>query len=311
MSFQFVNVTPGQPETDAETRRRIRSQAMRDYRRRQRVEEEHISSSPEGSPSSLSSPQRSSASQSRQESRRRTSSSQSLPPVPEVSRRQSSGASKDDLPVLKDLEVAKGKRRSPQSMLDDDQPNAPPKQKRYEKPRAQHGVFGTFTVKLPKLNRPPQPLSDELDPLSTPGQLERMLSICESHNRWLIGNASVEPGDSQMSGPWDDPTSQMLLFALCLKSIGHLDAVRTENIGENKRLFKTRILALANKRLKNPAKALEDKTIGALACLTSYEISRGSTEATLHLTGLSQIIKLRGGTDRIGNKGGLYMFLEV
>jgi hypothetical protein len=76
-------------------------------------------------------------------------------------------------------------------------------------------------------------------------------------------------------------------------------------------MFKTRVLALINKRLKNPAKALDDKTIGALACLTSYEISRGSTEAIMHLSGLSQIIKLRGGPAKIGSKGGLPMFLEM
>jgi hypothetical protein len=68
----------------------------------------------------------------------------------------------------------------------------------------------------------------------------------------------------------------MLLFALCLKSIGHLDAIHPAQFGGNRRLFKTRVLALANKRLKNPAKALEDKTIGALACLTSYEVREAS-----------------------------------
>ena len=31
----------------------------------------------------------------------------------------------------------------------------------------------------------------------------------------------------------------------------------------------------------------------------------------MHLSGLSQIIKLRGGVEKIGNKGGLYMFLEM
>ena len=31
----------------------------------------------------------------------------------------------------------------------------------------------------------------------------------------------------------------------------------------------------------------------------------------MHMRGLSQIIKLRGGVDKIGNSGGLYMFLEM
>ena len=272
MSFQFIHVTPNSTEHDAETRRRIRSQAMRDYRRRQRVEEEDsVPSSPEGSPSSLSSHQRSSASQSRQESRRRKSSTPSLPIKPEAPRRQSSGTPKDDMPSIEDLEVANRKRRSLQSPGARTESPAR-RQKRKDEPRAQHGVFGTFAINLPKPSRPPQSIAEDIDPLSSPGQLEQMLSICETYNRWLIGSLPSDNTTSDMSGPWDNPTSQMLLFALCLKSIGHLDAVHPAQFGCNRRLFKTRVLALANKRLKNPAKALEDKTIGALACLTSYEV---------------------------------------
>lgn len=279
----FINSTPDNPEPDAESRRKIRSQAMRDYRARQRVENEYAESSPEGSPSSLSSPQLSSASGSRRESRqdpqRRKSSTTSLPVKPDVLRRQSSGTSREDLPVIERLSVAKGKRRSPQSALhEDDRPESPRKSKRPEEPRAQHGTFGSFTINLPKPNRAAPSMAEDIDPLSSPGQLDQMLSICESYNRWLLSNVSSEgePGIPQVSGPWDNPTSQMLLFALCLKSIGHLDAIHPAQFGGNRRLFKTRVLALANKRLKNPAKALEDKTIGALACLTSYEVRKNS-----------------------------------
>jgi hypothetical protein len=56
---------------------------------------------------------------------------------------------------------------------------------------------------------------------------------------------------------------------LCLR---HLLTILPVHLDGNRRLFKTRVLAIANKRLKTPAKALEDKTIGALACLTSYEV---------------------------------------
>lgn len=40
-------------------------------------------------------------------------------------------------------------------------------------------------------------------------------------------------------------------------------------------------------------------------------MSQGSSEATMHLSGLQQIIKLRGGTDKIGNSAGLSMLLET
>jgi hypothetical protein len=275
----FINSTLDNPEPDAESRRQIRSQAMRDYRRRQRVEDDHDLSSPEESPSILSSPERSSASGSRQESRQesqqRKLSTASLPLKSESLRRQSSGTSREDLPQIEDLAVGKGKRRSPQSALrENERPNSARKQKRAEEPRAQHGTFGTFTISLPKPSHSEPTTVEDIDPLSSPGQLEQMLTICESYNRWLYSNvaSNVEPTLSQARGPWDNGTSQMLLFALCLKSIGHLDSIHPSHFGGNRRLFKTRVLALANKRLKNPAKALEDKTIGALACLTSYEV---------------------------------------
>ena len=247
---------------------------MRDYRRRQRVEEDSVASSPEESPSSLSSPQRSSASHPREESRRRKSSTRSLSIKPEPPTRQSSGTSQE-MPAISDLDVATGKRRSPPSATrENERRDSQRRKKRADEPRAQHGTFGTFSINLPKPNRPASALTEDIDPLNSPGQLEQMLSICDSYNRWLISNVSTtgEPRPSQMSGPWDNSISQMLLFALCLKSIGHMEALYPNSTGGNKRLFKTRVLALANKRLKNPAKALEDKTIGALACLTSYEV---------------------------------------
>lgn len=248
---------------------------MRDYRRRQRVEDGNEASSPEGSPSSLSSPQLSSASGSRRQSRQRNPSSNSLPVKPDTMRRQSSGTSREELPSIEDLTMAKGKRRSSQSALrHDDSADNSRRQKRTAEPRVRHGTFSTFTINIPKPSHPTPSLDEEIDPLSSPGQLERMLSICESYNRWLAYSlaSDVEPTIAQTTGPRDNSTSQMLLFALCLKAIGHLDAIHPSHFGGNRWLFKTRVLALANKRLKNPAKALEDKTIGALACLTSYEV---------------------------------------
>lgn len=40
-------------------------------------------------------------------------------------------------------------------------------------------------------------------------------------------------------------------------------------------------------------------------------MSQGSSEATMHLSGLQQIIRLRGGTSKIGNSVGLRMLLEI
>lgn len=156
-----------------------------------------------------------------------------------------------------------------------------------------------------------------------------MLDVCERYDQWLIPDESERPASFDMTGSMDSTTSEMLLFALCLKSIGHMEALNPGQTTYNRRLFKTKVLSICNLHLKDPAKALEDETLGALACLTSYEvsrnalatltkaqadlekISRGSREAILHLTGISQIIKLRGGTEKIGRGGGLYMLLEM
>ena len=278
MSFQFVNVTPDNTEHDAETRRRIRSQVMRDYRRRQRVEEGSTPSSPEKSQSSNSSPYRSSESRSRQESRRRKSSTPSIPIRPEAPCRQSSGTSREEPPPSRDNEVAERSRRSSQST--GDRRDSLRRQSRREEPRAQLGVFGTFTIQLPQPKRSPREIYEDIDPLSSPDQLEHVISICESYNRWLIASMPVEAELGKINGPWDTPTSQMLLFASCLKSIGHLDALRPAQVEVDRRLLKTKVLALANKRLKNPANALEDRTIEALACLTSYEVWHPRNEST-------------------------------
>jgi hypothetical protein len=309
MAFQFVNVTPEETGHDAETKRRIRSQAMRDYRRRQRLDDENDPTIREETPSSISSPQSSSASLSRQQSRQRKGSTQSLPvelESPERSTRRKSG---EVLPSIEDLEVTAQKRPSAKSSNSDELPTTS-RLKRRREPKAQHGVFGSFTVNLEPPQRPRQPTQDA-DLVAPAPQLEEMLSICEAYNGWLTSSGPMENAIQEPASSPDTTTSQMILYALCLKSIGHLESIDPRSITADKYLFKTRVLALVNTRLKDPAKALDDQTIGALACLTSYEISSGSTEAMMHLSGLSQIVRLRGGISSLQGSTGVCMLLEM
>ena len=92
-------------------------------------------------------------------------------------------------------------------------------------------------------------MTEDIDPLGSPGQLEHMLSICEAYSQWLrSGNsADADLPVPKAGGPWDNPASQMLLYALCLKSLGHLDAIYPAQFGGSRRLFKTKLLALGNK----------------------------------------------------------------
>jgi hypothetical protein len=141
--------------------------------------------------------------------------------------------------------------------------------------RSQRGTFSTFTVSLPS-NDPSAGAPLDVDPVGLPAQLEQILGLCDAYHRWLLGPGNAGKAPVQVAGPWNNQTSQMLLFAVCLKSIGHLESLKPGQVSYNRRLLKTKVLSLVNRRLQNPAKALDDKTLGALACLASYEAGRHS-----------------------------------
>lgn len=246
---------------------------MRDYRRRQRDEDNELESSPELSPpSTIASPELSSQSQSREDSRPRQPSSHSLSVQPGILRRHSSGTSSDNLPQSRGVGTSTGKRRSPQSPPEDEASQSSQRQRRRTSDiQAQHGVFGQFMIDLPKHATPPT-IAEDMEALTSPGRLEQMLDICNEYNSWLSSSAAESTTTGQTKKSYDNRTSQMLLCALCLKSVGHLEVVGAQECNLEKSVLKTRVLALLNKRLKNPSKALEDHTIGSLACLASYEV---------------------------------------
>lgn len=134
-------------------------------------------------------------------------------------------------------------------------------------------------INLPK-RQTPSAIGDDIDALSSPGRLDRMLDVCDEYNSWL-SSSILETTDTPPKrdyGSYDNKTARMLLCALALKSRGHLEAVRSDRPEFEKHLVKTGVLALLNKRLKNASKALEDNTIGALACLASYEVSQACAQ---------------------------------
>jgi len=161
--------------------------------------------------------------------------------------------------------------RSPQTTPGAKSPQRRGRTSSLQPPPAQ-GTFGTFTVSLPPKAKPATQPIENIDPLKQPGQLDELIKLCENFQRWLLSGIENRESPVVVSGPWDNASSQMLLLALSLKSMGHLEALNPGQRSYNRRTFKIRVLVLANKRLKNPAKALEDQTLGALACLTSYEV---------------------------------------
>ncbi|MCJ1322626.1 hypothetical protein MMC15_007975 [Xylographa vitiligo] len=63
-------------------------------------------------------------------------------------------------------------------------------------------------------------------------------------------------------------------------------------------------ITLINQRLSNEIEATSDATIAAVACLASGENSFGTPEsANVHMSGLEEMIKLRGGLQNLGMQG--------
>ena len=102
----------------------------------------------------------------------------------------------------------------------------------------------------------------------------------------------------------------MLLAACCLASVGHLDAVQPNRPSGDYTVYKDRVLREVRERIRSPISATSNETIGALACLLSFEMSRGSGEALTHLQGLKSIIDENGGMDE-SLLGGITMMLET
>lgn len=69
--------------------------------------------------------------------------------------------------------------------------------------------------------------------------------------------------------------------------------------------------ALVNKRLRSD-KALSDSTIGIIVSLINQEqIRRNRTAAEIHICGLSRIVELRGGLDKLEAEGTVLLVLRI
>lgn len=72
---------------------------------------------------------------------------------------------------------------------------------------------------------------------------------------------------------WESSSSPMLLVASCLASVGHLDAVQPNRPGGNYEVYKARVLREVSKRMRSSDSATSEEVMGALALLTSFEVS--------------------------------------
>lgn len=246
MAFQFVNTTADKRKPDDKTRKKIRSQVMKDYRRRREEGEAgpsagRVTRSP--STSGRASPQIDT----------RTARSQ----VGRLSRASSTGEHATPPPeVLGERSTKRGRPGKIQQQ-----------QAASLFLQTAHGLFSNFTVDLSAKTSP----QEDRSPSRDESELNRMLEICERYNEWLIpGRGVTNPMAPDIND--NSQAAKMQLYALTLMSIGHLSAVGVYDGEDERAYYKARLLGIAHRLLQDPERALQDATVGALACLTSYEV---------------------------------------
>ncbi|KAF2725009.1 hypothetical protein K431DRAFT_116892 [Polychaeton citri CBS 116435] len=128
--------------------------------------------------------------------------------------------------------------------------------------------------------------------------------------RWLHPGIDPTTAGRLLSDAWNSSQDPMLLAACCLASVGHLDAVQPNRPGGDYTTYRARVLKELSERMRVPSTAVSDETVGTLACLLSFELSKGNSEATTHLRGLSGIVNVKGGVNSLGFDGNLTMMVE-
>ena len=264
MSFRFVNTTSDNPEPDEDARKTIRSQAMKDYRRRQRDEEAEGASSRSGSPSSGASQESPSSQQGSDSSKRAKAATASV-------QRGSASSTSKSTPSGEEV------RRRPSVRRD--------RSEQWLSRRAGQGLFITFSLGAYTPTEPSLNVAGAQHGARPSSHLGRMLQICERYHTWLIPDRATATGFEALGAAKEDSTARMLLFALTLQSIGHLNAIGLSPTDDEEQRFKSQLLTLANRRLQDNTKALDDFTLGALACLTSYEVCSRAALAHHVITG--------------------------
>jgi hypothetical protein len=88
-------------------------------------------------------------------------------------------------------------------------------------------------------------------------------------------------------------------FALIALSL-NLQTSPDRKVSTDALFYRGQALRLVNERLAKSPPVVDDTTIGAVTTLCNFDIMSGSlVSATAHMTGLGQIVKLRGGIDSL------------
>ncbi|QIW97845.1 hypothetical protein AMS68_003363 [Peltaster fructicola] len=282
MAFQFINTTAEKREPDKKTRKRIRSQVMKDYRRRKEEADDgsFVAEASLRPDSPLPGPSISRSSSTKPAMQKPVSTEGTSPLTGALGER----STKRGRPNKSEQE------RAARLFL-----------------KTAHGLFSNFTIDICKHEH----IEEEVHIASNDAEASRIIAIRDKFNEWMILERTQLASFVKARQEHDTESSMLQLYAIGLMSIGHLSAIGVYEGDEERAYYKARLLELANKSLQDPAKACEDAILSALACLASYEISLGSHEALTHLSGLSRMIEWRGGIDNISSDSGLPVLLQV
>lgn len=112
-------------------------------------------------------------------------------------------------------------------------------------------------------------------------------SVAFNPQRRLMNIASADPA-------WLNAT--FAIIALCFNF--HTGA--SQKLSADALYYRGQALHLVNQRLANPSSQVDDSTIGAVATLCNFDVMSGYlVTATAHISGLEQLVKLRGGIDKL------------
>lgn len=247
MSFQFVNTTADKRQPDEKTRRKIRSQVMKDYRRRK--EEEEYSA-----PGSTSAPAATSLTDAQDGSKTSNAHSHS---AQDPGQSSSAGLATPPGEVLGERSSKRGRPGKTQRM-----------QAASLFVQTSHGLFANFTVDP----RPTARHREANSPRRADAERKRMLEICAKYNEWL-GAGGPGMAVPTEPGPVREGQEEILqLYASTMNAVGHLHAVGVFQGEDERAYYKARLLGIANQILQDPSRALDNSTLAALACLTSHEV---------------------------------------
>lgn len=289
--MQFVNITADNQGKDADTRRKVRTEAMKHFRQQQRESRQQVCSD-KGTPRSARPKSRLVAVQPYYTVERypNTSTCANVPVHGLPARPVQTSADRHSVALI------------PSSTTSDDQVHVDSCQLsqlddvvQTDQSRSSSELIRTPSVWY----------SDTLDPFTSPAQVTRLLAIFDAYIRWKLPPAAQELGALNLK-TYEGCLAKPSLCATVLCAISLLENDPGRPFLAEADLWKVHTLRALNKDLANPRVSTSDETIRRVCCLLLHELCRGNVlTAETHLRGLKRMVELRGGLQHLGLGGTL------